>query len=158
MTVQFQHPLNGFTGFDPSNENHYNNLTNVPGIYIYGLRLEFKNNNTIDRKFLPIYVGETNNLKKRLFDDHYQHLKTGGCSNKEIFNWSRVNNFIDIVDIYKDMKNYQQSHTSHNATLENLIWYNNHDFFDKKLSLNLPNGSAYKSDTGVMMSILTILI
>lgn len=152
MIIQFQHPSNGFKTFDPSNDAHYANL-NASGVYIYGIRIEFKFNNTLNRKFLPLCVGETSNLKKRLFNDHYQQLKTGGNSKKEVFNWGRITNYKDIVDNYIDMKNYQQSKAFHNSNLENLIWYNNPNFFNNKLGIKTPNGSIYKSNTGIMKSI-----
>lgn len=151
MTIQFQHPINGFTNFNPSDVNHYSNL-NLPGIYIYGLRLELIINGKTEIKFVPMAVGETDNLKRRLFSEHYSLLSTNGNSPKEIFNWASISCLNDLIDVYADMSNYKQSKTAHNSTLKNLIWYNDSVFFDNKLNLSLFK-SKYISGTGVLKSI-----
>ncbi|RAR73758.1 hypothetical protein [Flavobacterium aciduliphilum] len=151
MTIQFQHPSNGFINFNPSDVNHYSNL-NLPGVYIYGLRLEFIINRKLERKFVPMAVGETDNLKRRLFFEHYSLLSTNGNSSKEIFNWASIRSLNDLMEVYTDMSNYKQSKTAHNSTLKNLIWYNDSVFFDNKLNLSLYK-SKYISGTGVLKSI-----
>lgn len=151
MKIQFQHPSNGFANFNPSDDSHYSNL-NLPGIYIYGLRLEFIINGKTERKFVPMAVGETDNLKRRLFSEHYSLLNTNGNSLKEIFNWSSVRSLNDLKDVYSDMSNYKQSKTLHNSTLKNLIWYNDSEFYDNKFKLSL-HKSKYVSGTGVLKSI-----
>lgn len=151
MTIQFKHPMNGFRGFNPSDVKHYSNL-NLPGIYIYGLRLELTINGKLEKKFVPIAVGETNNLKRRLFDEHYTSLCTNGNSSKEIFNWASVRDVNDLNNICLDMKNYIQSNAKHNSNLPNLIWYNNSSFFDIKLNLTRYK-SKYNSGSGVLKSI-----
>lgn len=151
MIIQFQHPSNGFTNFNPSDVNHYSNV-NLPGIYIYGLRLEFIINGEMELKFVPMAVGETDNLKRRLFSEHYSLLSTNGNSLKEIFNWASIRSFNDLIDVYTDMSNYKQSKTAHNSTLKNLIWYNDSEFYDNKLNLSLYK-SKYISGTGVLKSI-----
>lgn len=151
MNIQFQHPSNGFINFNPSDVNHYSNL-NLPGVYIYGLRLEFIINGKLKRKFVPMAVGETDNLKRRLFSEHYSLLSTNGNSSKEIFNWASIRCLNDLIEVYTDMSNYKQSKTAHNSTLKNLIWYNDSVFFDNKLNLSLYK-SKYISGTGVLKSI-----
>ncbi len=151
MIIKFQNPLNGFTNFNPADVNHYSNL-NLPGIYIYGLRLEIIINGKMERKFVPMAVGETDNLKRRLFSEHYSLLSTNGNSPKEIFNWASIHCLNDLIDVYTDMSNYKQSKTAHNSTLKNLVWYNDSLFFDNKLNLSLYE-SKYISGTGVLKSI-----
>ncbi len=64
MRVVFHHPptnsQNPFNDFVPSNIDHYPNCS---GIYIYGLKL------VVDgvKKFVPMYVGISDNLQKRLY-------------------------------------------------------------------------------------------
>jgi hypothetical protein len=145
MTIQFQHPLNGFTGFDPNIEDHYKNLINVSGIYIYGLRLNITEKK--DKKFVPLYVGIANDLKKRLFNDHYNHLKSNGSGNKDLWDFS-ANSFSesDLYEKYADMCRYdfinnylskKRNRTSFNymnelCYLDSLLFFQNLNFFNAK--------------------------
>ena len=55
---------NPFVDFDPKNPNHY---PKGAGVYIYGIRVVIEG----EMKFVPICVGETVNLRIRLFEDHF---------------------------------------------------------------------------------------
>ena len=139
MKVQFQHPLNGFTGFTPSNAVHYAGL-NIPGIYIYGLRLSVIGEK--DKKFVPLYVGISEDLGKRL-QEHYNQESNPGTSSskKEIFDFSKPKHSIeDIVERYSDMLIYDLATNSKLKTkqrpivsyLQNLIWFQDLTFYNAK--------------------------
>jgi hypothetical protein len=55
---------NPFIDFNPSNPNHY---PQGAGVYISGIRVVIDG----EINFVPICVGETKDLKKRLFEDHF---------------------------------------------------------------------------------------
>jgi hypothetical protein len=153
MKETFKHPptlgsTKPFEEFDPSNPDHY---PDGVGVYIYGLRLDIEG---LGKKFVPLCVGETSTLKKRLFNEHYNSLKTNGNNGKEIFNWYDAKNLKKVQSVYTDMKNYKESKVQHNSRLDNLIWYNHPTFFDLKLSLNIPNNSRYISGAGQMASVV----
>lgn len=153
MTIQFQHPLNCFTGFDPSDVNHYKNLINVPGIYIYGLRLNIKGQG---KKFVPMYVGIAEDLKKRLYDNHFkqENYSDKKTSKKEIFDFSKNKHSIkEIVERYRDMLVYDQVTNCGGiqrptiSYLKHLIWFQDLTFYNIKLGFcNCPY-NTYKNDS-----------
>jgi hypothetical protein len=143
MNIQFQHPSNGFTNFNPSDVNNYSNL-NLPGIYIYGLRQTIKG--IRGKTFIPLYVGITENLKKRLYNDHFLQESWPGkkSSLKEIFDFSnKVYSLKDIADRYRDMLIYdlvtncggkQRPIISY---LKHLVWFQDLTFFNQKIGANI---------------------
>lgn len=135
--------MNGFGGFNPSDVNHYSNL-NLPGIYIYGLRLKIKGYN--DKTFVPFYVGIADNLKKRLYNDHYLQESWPGrkSSLKEIFDFSSKDFYLkDIEDRYRDMliydlvTNYKGQQRPIISYLRHLVWFQDLTFFNQKIGANI---------------------
>lgn len=155
VKITFQHPptktANPFNDFEPWYPKHY---PTGAGIYIYGLKLNIDNAD----KFIPLAVGESGNLKKRLFEEHYHELKMNGNKTKEIFDWELVDSSNLAKNLYEEMGKYDTiSHAK--AELKklikgcpNLIWFNNPSFFDLKLGA-IPGTSKYVDNTGPMHSI-----
>lgn len=152
MIVTFHHPPKGFTGFDPSNPQHYNFLKGVPGIYIYGLRLEIDNQG---KKFVPLYVGIAKDLKDRLYNGHYKKYKSGGKGVKDLWDFSQ-NSFTTykIYSIYSDMfyydyiNNYRKSKPKYResqAYMEELKEIRNLLFFQNLNYFNVKFGSGYSN-------------
>ena len=151
MIVKFHHAPNGFKGFIPSKENHFSALSKVPGIYIYGLRLEIEINGKTEKKFVPICVGETDNLERRLFKEHYKKIaKDNG--NKELWDFSLpVFSPYYIYCLYSDMLYYDihnniksgtgkiketPQHLKKLSQINKLIYFQNSNYFHQKLGLN----------------------
>ena len=154
MTVHFQPaPIpKGFKAFDPSNVVHYANL-NIPGIYIYGLRLDIEK----VKKFVPQYVGISEDLGKRLLEHYNQESNsTNGNSKKEIFDFSKTNHSVqDIIERYSDMLIYDLVTNSNLKTkqrpiisyLQNLIWFQDLTFYNAKLGICNCPCNIYKNDS-----------
>lgn len=143
MNVQFKHPSNGFMNFNPSDINHYSNL-NLPGIYIYGLRQNIKG--IQGKTFIPLYVGITKNLKKRLYDDHFLQESWPGkkSSKKEIFDFSNEDYSLEaIADRYRDMlvydlvTNYKGQQRPIISYLKHLVWFQDLTFYHEKIGANI---------------------
>ena len=119
MRVVFHHPptnsQNPFNDFDPSNIDHYPNCS---GIYIYGLKL------VVDgvKKFVPMYVGISDNLQKRLCQ-HYKEERSGGKSKKELFDFSKSSYSLkEIRDRYNDMLIYDVATNRRNRIQQPLVF------------------------------------
>jgi hypothetical protein len=161
MNVRFNHPPviggNPFQNFNPNNRLHY---PNGPGVYIYGLKINIGG----VLKFVPVCVGETKDLRKRLYNDHYngkfvknhQNIFLNNQNpikeNKELWNFSNNNmSELEILKNYCDMRTYDQINVGRNKTsqtfltnllsLKNLIYYQNENFF--QLKHNLPFLNPY---------------
>ena len=104
MIVTFIDPIaNGL--YNPTiNPNNFGRIPNESGIYIYGPKLGLTVDNEIQNKFVPLYVGTTfkQGLQGRL-QAHYNQLKTGGNSKKDLFDLTNVNNIADVQNLYKGM-------------------------------------------------------
>jgi hypothetical protein len=159
MNVQFESPETAFdsdgnkiwkNGFNPTNPLDFNLIPNEPGVYIYGIKLECKESDDLNDKFLPLYVGIAKDLRDRLKNNHYEGLKINGKGKKEIFDLTDINcNIKNIKDLYDQMEIYDSVRGIHQKryALERLIWFNNFSFFDYKL--NLPcSTSTYVVDSG----------
>jgi hypothetical protein len=129
-------------------ENSFN-LLNVPGVYIYGVKI------LIDKelKFIPLYVGIHKNLNTRL-KEHYKKNSSNGNGLKELFDLSAIKSLKDVEKLYKDTQIYNSLNKLHQdrISLESLIWFNHPTFFDKKC--NSVVKSAYKSNSGQLNSII----
>ena len=148
MTITFHHPpdsesSNPWVGFQPWNDKHYP-PEDEQGMYIYGIRAQ------VDGilKFIPIVVGESKNLRRRLFTEHYLgkfsiplarlfgdvSKKPGDA--KEIWDFSK-NDFTlaEIQAIYNDTLIYDKkpptgtTKVEHVAKLKNLIFFRMQLFF-----------------------------
>ncbi len=159
--MQLKHPTvifpngnvsnNTFLDFDPNNPNHY---PKVAGVYIYGIKIKVDN----ELKFVPICVGESLNLRKRLFNDHYQgkfvknyqNIINGTNQkikeNKELWNFSLPEiTILQVAHLYCDMRIYNIMRNERNRTsnqflvrlnaLRNLIYFQNENFFKIKHGL-----------------------
>lgn len=143
MIVQFNHPIDGFDGFNPADKKHYANLDKVSGIYIYGLRQKIQD---IDNKvFMPLYVGIAADLKKRLYNDHFLEESWPGKkkSLKEIFDFSKKVYSIDaIIERYRDMlvydmvTNYYRNQRPIISHLKHIVWFQDLTFFNEKTGVN----------------------
>jgi hypothetical protein len=156
MPIIFEKPPTGtpnpFIDFQPGNRHHYPN--GVSGVYIWGLKIP------IDKvkKFVPIYVGIAKDLGARLWT-HYCNNRSGGNGNWYVFDYAAVAILAHVRGLYTSI---QISDTSprkgiHRLALHppnDLIWYNDKEFFDTKLSVALPPLSEYYPHSGVLSSIL----
>ena len=147
--ITFHHPPTGTNNplrdFQPNNQNHYPG--NVPGIYIYGIRTKVEG----DLKFVPLVVGETKNLRNRLFNDHYcgkfriPFLKSLGLpaprnagDRKEVWNFPTAESSLaHIKSVYSDINHYNLFNNAgtkaqNSATLNHLLFFQNTNFFDFK--------------------------
>ena len=144
MVVKFQP-----APFKPGNRTHYLPLREIPGIYVYGLRL------LIDGsiKFVPLYIGISVDLEHSLLK-HYRDQKTGGNSCNELFNLNGRSSVASIKALYADMKMYDSFSTipqhPKRLSIPSLIWFNAAAFFNWRLA---PSISTYKANSGVMNSI-----
>jgi hypothetical protein len=150
MKIIFQHPPTGtkdpFKDFEPWNPRHY---PKGGGVYIYGLKLKIDNL----LKFVPLYVGISENLDKRLWQ-HYNEEKAGGNSKWHLFSYAGITSSTDLQNLYHDMQILSSKKgLNHSRFTNTLIWFNNASFFDFKLKL--PAGTSnYISNTGVISSII----
>jgi hypothetical protein len=163
--VVFKHPLtnNSLVNFDPSNKNHYPQK-GEKGVYIYGLRLKIDG----ELKFIPIVVGESDDLHRRLFTEHYKEkfdnplsILLGIPSNasgdaKEIWDFSKRNYQLnELIAIYNDLSYYDSQLYSRNkclnvATLSHLIFFQNSDFFHlKHNAIPLVNKIKVKTENSI---------
>jgi len=136
---------NPFVDFDPKNLNHY---PKGPGVYIYGIRVVIEG----EMKFVPICIGETLNLRNRLFKDHFvgKYLKnlenltalkpTSIKENKELWDFSKKSmSILEITKLYCDLRMYTVVNTGNKRTtrehmlklnqLKALIYFQNENFF-----------------------------
>jgi hypothetical protein len=151
MKIIFQHPPTGtkdpFKDFEPWNPRHY---PEGGGVYIYGLRTIV--NGVL--KFIPLVVGQSDDLQNRLHKDHYMGkfanplaiiLGNGSLHSgdpKEI--WDFSNSFLtipELVKIYKDIDSYdntlgKKNKVAHVALLKNLIFFQDCNFFHLKHAVN----------------------
>ena len=153
MIVKFHHPpvpnsTNPFNNFDPSNPKHY---PTGPGIYIYGLRLEIEINGKTKKKFVPIYVGETDNLERRLSNEHYKKIAKGN-GNKELWDFSLpIFSPYYIYCLYSDMLYYDihnniksgkgkikepPEHIKKLSQINKVIYFQNSNYFRQKFGLD----------------------
>ncbi len=184
--MQLKHPTvifpngnvsnNPFLDFDPNNPNHY---PKVAGVYIYGIKIKVDN----ELKFVPICVGESLNLRKRLFNDHYQEKFVKNYQNiingtnqsikekKELWNFSLAQmTILQVAHLYCDMRIYNIMRNERNRTskqflarlneLKNLIYFQNENFFNIKYGLifqsNQSNLSASEAANNYSESALVI--
>jgi hypothetical protein len=142
---------NPFIDFDPNNPNHY---PEGAGVYIYGVKVEVDN----QLKFVPVCVGESLNLRKRLLNDHYhgkfvknhQNIINGTnkriSEKKELWNFSLTQmTMLQVAHLYCDMRIYSIMRNERNRTsnqflerlnkLKNLIYFQNENFFNIKHNL-----------------------
>jgi hypothetical protein len=139
---------NPFNEFDPNNSMHY---PIGSGVYIYGIKVEIDG----EIKFVPICVGESENLKDRLRIDHfigkfqknYSNLFSTKQKNisekKELWDFSKNQlSILDIAKIYCDMRLYILMNSDSNRTtleymlrlnqLKSLIYFQNNNYFNAK--------------------------
>jgi hypothetical protein len=139
---------NPFVDFDPKNLNHY---PKGAGVYIYGIRVVIEG----EMKFVPICVGETINLRNRLFKDHFvrKYLKnlenltalkpTSIKENKELWDFSKKSmSILEITKLYCDLRMYTVVNAGSKRTtrehmlklnqLKALIYFQNENFFHAK--------------------------
>ena len=159
--MQLKHPTvilpngnvsnNPFIDFDPNNPDHY---PQGAVVYIYGIKVKVDNN----LKFVPVCVGESLNLRKRLLNDHYQGKFVKNFQNiingsnrrisekKELWDFSLPNKTIlQFAHLYCDMRIYNIMRNERNRTseqflvrlkaLKNLIYFQNENFFNIKHNL-----------------------
>jgi len=144
-----------FNDFDPNNRMHY---PNGSGVYIYGIKVE------IDGicKFVPLCVGESLDLKKRIFNDHYKGKFFKNYLNlfskkqkqikekKELWDFSKNKmSILDLAKIYCDMRVYILINSGRNRKsyeymlrlnqLKNLIYFQNKNYFNAKYRNNHQN-------------------
>lgn len=163
MKVVFESPkraldVNGekiwANGFNPTIAKDFDLIPNEPGVYVYGVNLLCHNDGSLNHKFMPLYIGISDNLRNRL-KNHYKGLTSKGNGKKEIFNLSHIQcNRNNIVSIYSDMQAYDNHRGLHpnRFCLDSLIWFNDSSFFAEKLKL--PKGSSkYIPNSGVQSSI-----
>jgi hypothetical protein len=106
---KFESPNHKGSPFNPrSLQNGFLRIPDKPGVYIWGYLIE------IDGKlrFCPINVGETNDLRKRLFSDHYLGNMPVQSKNrkgeKEIFEFKKVMSSDEVHRNYKVMSEYNK--------------------------------------------------
>jgi len=153
---------NPFFDFDPQNSLHY---PKGSGIYIYGIKVEVDG----EMKFVPICVGESKDLKKRLYNDHYigkfknpsdilnngQQLKLG--DNKELWDFSKKKYSIKHIQlVYNQMYNYNSTKSvlRYNLLrlLSELIYFQDFRFYE-----NLFNPPAnVKNDLNIVDTVIEI--
>jgi hypothetical protein len=154
MIVNFQNPLQG-NPFHLVNNNPF--LANQPrnGVYIYGLLLNVDRNS----KFIPLYVG-IGDLMDRLQNHHYSGYRIGGNERKELWRFDRFNyKKSKISRIYKEMNIYEmfnsivkppynrsRSYMEFLNQLQNLIYFQNNDFFHVKHNLNQQQSNLRQFD------------
>lgn len=139
---------NPFNDFDPYNPMHY---PIGSGVYIYGIKVE------IDGvlRFVPICVGESENLKERLQKDHFIGKFQKNYANlfstkqkkisekKELWDFSKNQiSMLDLSKIYCDMRHYIFMNSGRNRRaleymlrlnqLKNLIYFQNKNYFNAK--------------------------
>jgi hypothetical protein len=145
--IKFYHPACDYLAdplkdFDPSLGHYY---PKGAGLYIYGIRTK------VDgiMKFIPLAVGESKNLRRRLYNDHYESkfaktlkklLGIGDSASdpKELWEFSKDSyNEQHIQAIYNEMKIYdtKKKTPAHLAKLNNLLFFQNAAFFHKKLEI-----------------------
>jgi hypothetical protein len=157
MKITLHHPpvsklINPLEDLHPWNEVHYP-PKDEQGIYIYGIRTQ------VDGiiKFVPIVVGESGNLRERLYNQHYlgkfatplnrlfgDLIKAPGDP-KEIWDFYK-NDFklAEIKEIYKDASLYDKklpkgtSKVKHVAKLDKLIFFQDETFFYLKHGMSPP--------------------
>jgi len=142
---------NPFIDFDPKNPDHY---PKGAGVYIYGIKVKVDN----QLKFVPVCVGESCDLRNRLFKDHYQGKFVKNYQNiingtnkrisekKELWNFSLTQmTILQVTHLYDDTRIYDIMSGEINKTsnqflarltkLKNLIYFQNDNFFNIKHSL-----------------------
>lgn len=158
MTITFHHPptktANPLTDFEPWNPCHYP-VNNEAGLYIYGIRAKVDGK----LKFIPLVVGESKDLRKRLFEDHYNGKYVKAFENliygrnrpiserKEIWNFSKSRYKLpELRLIYGDMAVYNHHPRGRNlppfltaiATLSQLLYFQNIDLYNYRFILTEP--------------------
>lgn len=137
-----------FNDFDPSNPAHY---PQGAGVYIYGIKVEIDG----EIKFVPLCVGESSNLRKRIYNDHFvgkfltnhQNLTTAKPKTikerKELWDFSKKSmSILEISKIYCDLRMYMEVNKGNKRTtrehmlkinqLKSLIYFQNENFFNAK--------------------------
>ena len=169
LKITFHHPpvsklINPLENFHPWLEEFYP-PENEQGIYIYGIRAKVGER----IKFIPLVVGQSGDLLKRLYQDHYlgkfatpldrllgKKVKASGDA-KEIWDFSG-NDFelADIKDIYNDALSYDTkpprgtSKVKHVAKLDKLIFFQDADFFHEKTGIaKLPGKTDLKIEESI---------
>lgn len=165
MTITF-HPPTGtkdpFNDFDPKDKTQY---PEGAGIYIYGIRSKVDN----VRKFIPIVVGESADLRKRLYEGHYNGkffkpheilvgnnaLRSGDP--KELWDFSTLNlSRQNVQDLYNDTAQYNLIPNNAGlrvinvAGLQHLIFFQDANFYHHRLNIQ-PN--LWKTDLKIEQSI-----
>lgn len=171
MKITFHHPptntANPLKDFEPWNHTHYPDPKAL-GLYIYGIRLR------VDGvlKFVPLVVGE-GQLRKRLYVDHFagkfanplqillgnHSIKSGDP--KELWNFSKNEySTSDIVRVYSETSIYDSpspratSKVALAATLQQLIFFQNADFFHLRHNIDcLP----WKTDLKIEQSVYYLM-
>jgi hypothetical protein len=158
MSIIFHHPptrtVNPLTDFEPWNPLHYPGNIEA-GLYIYGIRAKVHGK----LKFIPLVVGESMDLRKRLFEDHYngkyvkafENLIYGGnrpiSERKEIWNFSKCRyDLPELRLIYGDMAVYNSHPRGRKlppflttiATLQQLLYFQNVDLYNYRFILTEP--------------------
>lgn len=123
-------------------------IPTVAGVYIYGLLLDVRNDvGTIEKKFCPLAVGESNNLWRRLNKDKYLKYIPGGDGVKELFDFSNKSyTRAKLRAIYDDMQVYDLHLNGRNKLfklikiiisggIKNLIYFQDFNFFNQLLKL-----------------------
>ena len=158
MKVTFVDPITGKgcpKQYDPlKTPTDFSKIPEIPGIYIYGLKLFIKEENM--KKFVPLYVGITGNLKIRM-RDHYKEETGMKSFTKEMFDFTEEKHSLKrIKEIYRDMMVYDQygleDINNEKKNLEiiplisNLIYYQNQCFYNKRWGINtFPCGNANRN-------------
>lgn len=159
MTIRFHHPTTGTSNplidFEPWNPLHYPKKIEA-GLYIYGIRAKVDGK----LKFIPLVVGESKDLRKRLFEDHYTGKYVKAFENliygrnrsisekKEIWNFSKWRYELpELRLIYGDMAVYSGLPALGRAlppfliaiaALDHLLYFQNNDFYNYRFGLTEP--------------------
>lgn len=112
-TYIFESPDYPRSPFDPESlRNGFLRIPEKPGVYIWGYLVE------INRKmrFCPVNVGQTDDLRRRLYSDHYLGNMPVRSKNrkeeKEIFEFQRTMSLKDVQETYSVMEQYDATPSS----------------------------------------------
>ena len=127
-------------------KNLFNSINdNVNGVYVVGVKM--------DSKFCPLYVGISNDIKKRMLQHWVCNLRDGYLnSHKELFDFS-----FGIPSLYKSIEIWNEEwhlkkHTKKQKEIlykkldKRMIWFNDNLFFDNYLSLQQNHESSKYRD------------
>jgi len=147
MPVIFQGP---HAGFDPLAAGAFNGIPDEPGVYIVGVKISVDVDGKNIAKFCPLYVGETNNLRRRISDHHDPNHANARLEDsllnftKELFDIT-----LDVSMLYHSIKQWNFAHWNFSVNLPKVFGFSPSTRYAKKKKEG-EKGNMYRAINGAV--------